>query len=202
MKLTAVTILIAANVVVFLLQLQSGGALDGVFALWPLQPIGGVSYFHSWQIITYAFLHSTDNIAHLLFNMLGLWMFGAQIERYVGPRRLLACYFASVVTAALTQLFVPTLFGAPPGPTIGASGGVFGLILAYAVMFPKSKVAVYFLIPMPTWLFATLYAGIELLQGVTGSQSGVAHFAHLGGMVGSALVIMQWRRAHRKRLDS
>ena len=202
MKLTAVTILIAANVVVFLLQLQSGGALDGVFALWPLQPIGGVSYFHSWQIITYAFLHSTDNIAHLLFNMLGLWMFGAQIERYVGPRRLLVCYFASVVAAALTQLFVPMLFDAPPGPTIGASGGVFGLILAYAVMFPKSKVAVYFLIPMPTWLFATLYAGIELLQGVTGSQSGVAHFAHLGGMVGSALVIMQWRLASRKRLGS
>ena len=200
MKFSAVTILIAANVLVFLLQLQSGGALDGVFALWPLQPIGGVSYFHSWQIITYAFLHSTDNIAHLLFNMLGLWMFGAQIERYVGPRRLLVCYFASVVTAALTQLFVPMLFGAPPGPTIGASGGVFGLILAYAVMFPKSKVAVYFLIPMPTWLFATLYAGIELLQGVTGSQSGVAHFAHLGGMVGSALVIMQWRLAPRKRL--
>ena len=202
MKFTAVTILIAANVVVFLLQLQSGGALDGVFALWPLQPIGGVSYFHSWQIITYAFLHSTDNIAHLLFNMLGLWMFGAQIERYVGPRRLLVCYFASVVAAALTQLFVPMLFDAPPGPTIGASGGVFGLILAYAVMFPKSKVAVYFLIPMPTWLFATLYAGIELLQGVTGSQSGVAHFAHLGGMVGSALVIMQWRLASRKRLGS
>jgi membrane associated rhomboid family serine protease len=202
MKFTAVTILIAANVLVFLLQLQWGGALDGAFALWPLQPIGGVSYFHSWQIITYAFLHSTDNIAHLLFNMLGLWMFGAQIERYVGPRRLLTCYFASVVTAALTQLFVPMLFGAPPGPTIGASGGVFGLILAYAVMFPKSKVAVYFLIPMPTWLFATLYAGIELLQGVTGSQSGVAHFAHLGGMVGSALVIMQWRLAPRKRLGS
>jgi membrane associated rhomboid family serine protease len=202
MKFSAVIVLIAANVVVFLLQLQSGGALDGVFALWPLQPIGGVSYFHSWQIITYAFLHSTDNIAHLLFNMLGLWMFGAQIERYVGPRRLLVCYFASVVAAALTQLFVPMLFDAPPGPTIGASGGVFGLILAYAVMFPKSKVAVYFLIPMPTWLFATLYAGIELLQGVTGSQSGVAHFAHLGGMVGSALVIMQWRLASRKRLGS
>ena len=193
MKFTAVNILIAANVLVFLLQRLSGGALDGLFALWPLQPIDGVSYFHFWQIITYAFLHSTDNIWHLLLNMFGLWMFGAEIERYVGPRRLLACYFASVVSAALTQLFVPMLFGAPPGPTIGASGGVFGLILAYAVMFPKRKVAVYFLIPMPTWLFATLYAAIELFQGVTGSQSGVAHFAHLGGMVGSALVLTQWR---------
>jgi membrane associated rhomboid family serine protease len=193
MKMTAVLSLIIANVVVFVLQSLSNGAMDVLFALWPLQAIDGQSYFHVWQIVTYAFLHSTDNIWHLLFNMFGLWMFGAEIERYVGPRRLLACYFASVITAALTQLFVPMLFGAPPGPTIGASGGVFGLILAYAVMFPRRKVAVYFLIPMPTWLFATLYAAIELFQGVTGSQSGVAHFAHLGGMVGSALVLTQWR---------
>jgi|SRR3984957_2981382 membrane associated rhomboid family serine protease len=193
MKMSAVLSLIIANVVVFVLQSLSNGAMDVLFALWPLQAIDGQSYFHVWQIVTYAFLHSTDNIWHLLFNMFGLWMFGAEIERYVGPRRLLACYFASVITAALTQLFVPMLFGAPPGPTIGASGGVFGLILAYAVMFPRRKVAVYFLIPMPTWLFATLYAAIELFQGVTGSQSGVAHFAHLGGMVGSALVLAQWR---------
>ncbi len=193
MKKSAVLSLIIANVVVFVLQSLSNGTMDVFFALWPLQAIDGQSYFHVWQIVTYAFLHSTDNIWHLLFNMFGRWMFGAEIERYVGPRRLLACYFASVITAALTQLFVPMLFGAPPGPTIGASGGVFGLILAYAVMFPKRKVAVYFLIPMPTWLFATLYAGIELFQGVTGSQSGVAHFAHLGGMVGSALVLTQWR---------
>ena len=199
MKMTAVLSLIIANVVVFVLQSLSNGAMDVLFALWPIQAIDGQSYFHVWQIVTYAFLHSTDNILHLLFNMFGLWMFGTEIERYVGPRRLLACYFASVMTAALTQLFVPMLFGAPPGPTIGASGGVFGLILAYAVMFPRRKVAVYFLIPMPTWLFATLYAGIELLQGVTGSQSGVAHFAHLGGMVGSALVIMQWRLRARVR---
>jgi membrane associated rhomboid family serine protease len=193
MKMTAVLSLIIANVVVFVLQSLSNGAMDVLFALWPIQAIDGQSYFHVWQIVTYAFLHSTDNIWHLLFNMFGLWMFGAEIERYVGPRRLLACYFASVISAALTQLFVPMLFGAPPGPTIGASGGVFGLILAYAVMFPRRKVAVYFLIPMPTWLFATLYAAIELFQGVTGSQSGVAHFAHLGGMVGSALVLAQWR---------
>jgi membrane associated rhomboid family serine protease len=101
-------------VVVFALQSLSNGALDASFALWPLQPIDGQSYFHFWQIITYAFLHSTRNITHLLFNMLGLWMFGAEVERYVGPRRLLACYFASVVTAALSQLFIPMLFGAPP----------------------------------------------------------------------------------------
>ena len=194
MKYSAVKILIVANVLVFLLQMTNG-ALEALFALWPLQSIDGVSYFHFWQIITYAFLHSTDQVAHLLFNMLGLWMFGAEVERYVGPRRLLVCYFASVVTAALSQLFIPILFGAPPAPTIGASGGVFGLLLAYAFLFPTRKVIPLIPpIPMPAWLFATLYAGVELFLGVTGSASGVAHFAHLGGMVGSALVIMQWRR--------
>ena len=194
MKFSAVKILVAANVLVFFLQSLSKGALDDLFALWPLQPIDGQSYFHFWQIVTYAFLHSTDNITHLLFNMLGLWMFGAEIERYVGSRRLLACYFASVVTAALSQLFIPTLFGAPPAPTIGASGGVFGLLLAYAFLFPKRKVIPLIPpIPMPAWLFATFYAGVELFLGVTGTLSGIAHFAHLGGMVGSALVIMQWR---------
>jgi membrane associated rhomboid family serine protease len=199
MRISAVKFLVAANVLVFALQTMSKGALD-VLALWPLQPIDGVSYFRPWQIVTYAFLHSTGNITHLLFNMLGLWMFGAEVERYVGPRRLLACYFASVVTAALSQLFVPMIFGAPPSRTIGASGGVFGLLLAYAILFPTRKVIPLIPpIPMPAWLFATLYAGIELFLGVTGTLSGVAHFAHLGGMVGSALVIMQWKRARSGR---
>jgi membrane associated rhomboid family serine protease len=200
MKVSAVKVLIAANVLVFLLQLLSPNATELLFALWPVQPIDGQSYFHLWQIITYAFLHSTGNITHLLFNMLGLWMFGGEVERYVGPRRLLACYFASVITAALSQLFIPMLFGAPPAPTIGASGGVFGLLLAYAFLFPTRKVIPLIPpIPMPAWVFATLYAGVELFLGVTGTLSGVAHFAHLGGMVGSALVITQWRLARSRR---
>jgi membrane associated rhomboid family serine protease len=199
MRISAVKFLVAANVLMFALQTMSKGALD-VLALWPMQPIDGVTHFRPWQIVTYAFLHSTGNITHLLFNMLGLWMFGAEVERYVGPRRLLACYFASVVTAALSQLFVPMIFGAPPSPTIGASGGVFGLLLAYAFLFPTRKVIPLIPpIPMPAWLFAALYAGVELFLGVTGTLSGIAHFAHLGGMVGSALVIMQWKRARSGR---
>ncbi|HLN49597.1 MAG TPA: rhomboid family intramembrane serine protease [Steroidobacteraceae bacterium] len=200
MKISAVKALIAANVAVFLLQSASNGRMEDLFALWPMQPVDGQSYFHVWQIVTYAFLHSTGNLTHLLFNMLGLWMFGAEIERYVGPRRLATCYFASVVTAGLTQLTVPALLGAPPAPTIGASGGVFGLLLAYALMFPHRKVVPLIPpIPMPAWLFATLYAGVELFLGVTGSLSGVAHFAHLGGMIGSGLTVMQWRRARGVR---
>jgi membrane associated rhomboid family serine protease len=196
----AVKFLIAANVVMFLLQSLSKGGLDIPLALWPLTPIDGQSYFHIWQIITYAFLHSTGSITHLLFNMLGLWMFGAEIERYVGPWRVLACYFASVITAALTQLVVPELLGAPPAPTIGASGGVFGLLLAYALLFPHRKVVPLIPpIPMPAWVFATIYAGLELVLGVTGTLSGIAHFAHLGGMIGSALVVLRWRSARRSR---
>jgi membrane associated rhomboid family serine protease len=199
MKISAVKVLIAANFVVFALQNSFKDEFDLLFALWPMQPIDGENYFHLWQIVTYAFLHSTGNISHLLFNMLGLWMFGSDVERHIGPRWLLACYFASVVTAALSQLFVPLLFGAPPAATIGASGGVFGLLLAYAILFPRRKVIPLIPpIPMPAWLFAALYAGIELFLGVTGSISGVAHFAHLGGMVGSALVIMQWRYARAR----
>ena len=128
MKISAVNCLIAANVLVYLLQFLSGGAVDDLFALQPLQPIEGQPHFHLWQIVTYAFLHSTENYWHLLFNMFGLWMFGTGIERYVGPRRLLVCYFASIVTAALAQLTVPILFGAPPEATIGASGQSAGSV--------------------------------------------------------------------------
>ncbi len=150
----------------FALQLLSHGALDAWFALWPMQSIDGRSNFHLWQIVTYSFLHDSTGVAHLLFNMLGLWMFGSEIERYVGPRRLLACYFASVVTAALSQLFVPMLFGAPAAPTIGASGGVFGLLLAYAFLFPRRKVVPLIPpIPMPAWLFATVYAWHRAVPG-------------------------------------
>jgi membrane associated rhomboid family serine protease len=196
MKFSAVTVLIGANVLIWLL---SNGSVETYFALWPLQPIGGEVYFRFWQLVTYSFLHSHEHVSHLLFNMLGLWMFGAEIERYVGPGRLLACYFASVVTAALSQLFIPTLIGATPSPTIGASGGVFGLLLAYAFLFPTRKVVLLIPpIPMPAWLFAAIYAVLELVLGVTGSEAGVAHFAHLGGMVGSILVIAQWRWARSR----
>jgi membrane associated rhomboid family serine protease len=194
-KNPAVFALIAVTVVAFLVQNASGDAFEIQFALQPLQPArDGHSYFRVWQIVTYAFLHDTHNITHILFNMLGVFMFGVPIERYVGGLKLYACYFAAVVTAALTQLIVPPLMGAPAAPTIGASGGVFGLLLAYAVLFPQAKVALLLLpIPLPARVFATLYAALELFLGVTGVQSGVAHFAHLGGLVGAALVLVAWR---------
>lgn len=193
-----VMILIAANVAIYLLQKLSPGALESRYALWPLQPLDGQIYFHAWQLITHAFLHSTSDVSHLLFNMLALWMFGAEVERATGWMRFTACYFASVATAGVSQLLLPPLFGAEPAPTLGASGGVFGLLLAYALLFPTRKVIPLIPpIPMPAWLFATLYALVELFFGVTGTLSGIAHFAHLGGMIGSAVVMLAWRRTSR-----
>ncbi len=195
-KNPAVFVLIAVTVAAFLVQGASGDAFEILFALWPLQAASdGHSYFHVWQIVTYAFLHDTRHVTHILFNMLGVFMFGAPVERYVGARRLYACYFAAVVTAALTQLIVPPLMGAPPAATVGASGGVFGLLLAYAALFPQAKVVLLLLPdPLPARMFDTLYAAVELFLGVTSTQSRVAHFAHLGGLVGAALVLVAWRR--------
>jgi len=193
MKFSAVKVLIGINVAVFMLQSLAGPATQEMFALYPLQRVEGGVYFHVWQLVTYAFLHG--GVSHILFNMWGLWLFGSEIERYLGSQRLLMIYFASVITAAVSQLLVPFWFPIEPASTVGASGGVFGLLLAYAFMFPHRKLALVFLpIPISAWLFAALYAGLELFLGVTGTQAGVAHFAHLGGMIGSGLLLMFWGR--------
>jgi len=199
MRSAAVIGLIIANVLAYFIESSSPDAFDLAFALWPLQPaLDGQVHFQIWQIVTYAFLHGS--VAHLFFNMIGLYMFGGAIERAVGPSRLLVCYFASVVTAAIAQLIVPPLLGAPAAPALGASGGVFGLLLAYAILFPQAKVALLiFPVPLPARVFAVLYAVAELFFGLTGRMSGVAHFAHLGGLVGSALVVGYWLRKARRR---
>jgi membrane associated rhomboid family serine protease len=201
MKTAAVIGLIVANVAVYFVEVGSGEAFELAYGLWPLQPaLDGQVHFHLWQVVTYAFLHDPRTFSHLFFNMIGLFMFGSPIERSVGPLRLLTCYFTSVVTAAIAQLILPPLLGAPPAPALGASGGVFGLLLAYAILFPQAKVAFLLLpIPLPARVFAALYAGAELVFGVTGRMSGVAHFAHLGGLVGSALVVSYWIREARSR---
>jgi membrane associated rhomboid family serine protease len=194
--------LIFVNVAVFISQFALGDVLMVNFALWPPSHAGefglrGVGSFQIWQVVTYAFLHGS--VMHLLFNMLALYMFGSEIERVWGDRRYTVYYFACVVGAALAQLTVVTLQGGMPYPTVGASGGVFGLLLAFGMMFPRRMILLIFPpIPMPAWLFVTLYGLIELVLGVTGSQSGVAHFAHLGGMVAGFALIQYWRGSRRR----
>jgi membrane associated rhomboid family serine protease len=188
--------LLIANIAGFLLQQLAEPLALTLFALWPLRvtdAMAGSSVgFMPWQIVSYSFLHGS--ITHLLFNMLALYMFGSDVERVFGPRRFAVYYFVSVVTAGLAQLAVSAAAQMPPYPTVGASGGVFGLLLAFGLYFPRRMVMLIFPpIPMPAWLFVTLYGALELFLGVTGTQEGVAHFAHLGGMLGGYLVILYWR---------
>ena len=181
--------LLLANIAVYLLEM--GGMLPvAQLALWP--PGGFESRFEPWQIVTYAFLHA--NFAHIFFNMLGLYMFGSEVERLFGSRQYLVYYFGCVVSAALCHLAVIAWMGSPPHPTVGASGGVYGLLLAFGVYFPHRRVLLLFPpIPMPARIFVIVFAVVELALGVTGTAAGVAHFAHLGGMLGGWLLI-QYRR--------
>ena len=176
--------LLLANVAIFFLGELLGPGLLSAFALWPIG-----HGFWPWQVVTYSFLHGSFN--HLFFNMLGLWMFGSELEHLWGQRRYLQFYFASVIAAALTQLAVGALVGA--GPTIGASGGLFGLLLAFAMLFPNRTILLFFVIPMKAKWLALLYGVLELYQGVYVMNSGVAHFAHLGGMLGGFLTLRYWR---------
>jgi len=189
-----VRLLLIANVAMFALQSFAGGFLLVHFALWPLGSFlvegGGRVGFEPWQLITSAFLHG--GFAHIALNMYALYAFGSMVERTMGARRFAILYFASVFTGSLVQLLVVTAtLEQGIAPTIGASGGVFGVLLAFAALFPHSRVMLVFPpIPMKAWMLVAGYAVIELLMGVLGTSQGVAHFAHLGGMLGAALVLL------------
>ncbi len=179
--------LILINVAMYFLDDLLGGALSMYMALWPLES----GQFYPWQVLTYAFLHGS--IGHIFFNMLGLWMFGSELERIWGQRRYIEFLGASVLTAAACQLVISMLAGYH-NPTVGASGGLFGLLLAFGMMFPERTIMPLFPpIPMKAKVFVAVYGGIELFLGVTGTSSGVAHFAHLGGMLGGWLMLRYWR---------
>jgi membrane associated rhomboid family serine protease len=185
--------IIIANVVVYLLQLVAGNTLLGLFALWPL----GDPLFQPWQLLTYGFLHDPHQIMHIFFNMFAVFMFGRPLEMFWGSRRFAIYYLICVLSAGGTELMVENATQSGE-PVIGASGGVFGLLLAFAWYFPRQRLMLLFPpIPMPAWLFVTLYGALELVLGVTGAQAGVAHFAHLGGMLGGALSILYWRMRGR-----
>jgi membrane associated rhomboid family serine protease len=187
--------LIIVNAVMFVAQLVAGDALTLSLALWPLGTpavFGGHLGFQPWQIVTYSFAHGS--LLHLVVNMFAVFMFGSELERLFGRKRYFNLYFIGVITAAISQLIVQSLMDAAPYPTVGASGGVFGLLLAYAIYFPNRIVMLLFPpIPMRARVFVILYGALELYLGVTGTQQGVAHFAHLGGMLGAWLLIRYWR---------
>lgn len=200
--------LLVANILVYLLQQAGGDNMLAHFALWPtgmsrmaqlddgsMVRIG----FQPWQILTYAFLHG--GLTHIVFNLFALWMFGGPVENVLGSRRFTFLYLACVVGAACAQLAVIAMFQPDHFyPTVGASGGVFGLLLAFAMFYPQARIALIFIpIPVPAPIFVIGYMIIELFLGITGTQAGVAHFAHLGGALVGFVMIQYWRAQSRPR---
>jgi membrane associated rhomboid family serine protease len=178
--------LILTCVGVFCVQYLLPQRLELWFALWPLQS----GRFMPWQPLTYAVLHGSE--WHLFFNMLALWMFGAEIERLWGRKRFIHFLLASALAAAVVQLLWTLLTGSR-AYTLGASGATFGLLLAYGMLFPNRMIMLLLPpIPMKAKYFVAIFGTLELVLGVTG-PGGIAHFAHLGGMLGGFLMIRYWR---------
>jgi membrane associated rhomboid family serine protease len=177
--------LMIACTVAYCLQLIVPG-LGQWLALFPLAS----GYFMPWQVVSYAFLHGS--FEHLFFNMLGLWMFGAELERLWGQRRYWHFLLAGVLAAAAAQMLLTMATGSLV-PTVGASGGLFALLLAFGMLFPN-RIIVPLIppIPMKARTFVIVFGALELVLGLYGG-GGVAHFAHLGGMVGGFLMIRYWR---------
>lgn len=188
-------LILACVGVFFLFELVPG--LKPWFELWPLQSGG----FMPWQPLTYAFLHGDH--WHLLFNMLGLWMFGSELERVWGRRRYSQLLLAGALTAALAQLLFSILMNSY-APTVGASGALFALLLSFGMLFPN-RIIVPLIppIPMKAKYFVAIFGTLELLMGthlLDFGPTNVAHFAHLGGMLGAYVLIRYWRTRGPRRL--
>ena len=172
---------IAICTVIYLMQ-----NISPQLALWPLYS----DYFQPWQLFSYAFLHGSFN--HLLFNMFAVYMFGVPLEKMWGSKRFADYYVICLLGAGLTQLIVQYI-GGDVYPTIGASGAVFGLLLAYGVMWPNNKLLLlFFPVPIKAKWFVLIYGAVELAFGVTGTMSQIAHFAHLGGLFFGAGLLWRW----------
>ena len=201
--------IIILNIIVFIATLINREFMTAEFALF--YPTS--RYFHWWQILTHMFMHG--GFWHILFNMYTLWLFGSVVENIIGSKKFLLFYFICGLGAAGLHLGVEFLQmqsfmeGAALGnnvalqniavikltPTVGASGAIYGVLIGYAMLFPASKMTLLF--PPVTlsakWM-VIVFAAIELLTGVTGTVAGVAHFAHLGGMLIGWLMIFYWRK--------
>lgn len=164
--------LVLANIVVFGLQSLAPG-IAGLLVFYPNEVLT-----HPWTIVTYMFLHG--GFSHLFFNMLALFFFGGRVEQRIGGRDFARLYFISGVAGALLSLAL-----APASPIIGASGGVFGVSLAFAMFWPRERIYIWGVVPVEAWLLVAINTGVSIFSGFGGTGSGVAHFAHLGGYVGA-----------------
>lgn len=200
MRLTPwVTRLIAANFLVFVL-VPGGSVLYHLMTLFPPALLGMDNVwlvqipFRPWTAVTYMFLHA--GFGHLLFNMLGLFFFGARLETKLGARRFLRLYFLSGVGAAAFSLLFSW-----QAPVVGASGAVYGILAGYAMFWPRERIYIYGIFPVQARILAGLLVFVSLYSGISGSGSGTAHFAHLGGLlVGAAyLKLLTFNQEKGKR---
>jgi membrane associated rhomboid family serine protease len=192
-------LLIINGIVFFVQLLMDNLTFDGYpawylinkwFALNPITGVDGAGKpfnFQVWQLITYQFMHG--GFSHILFNMFALWMFGSSIEDIFGSKKFLIFYLLAGVSAGLLHLFVSPLLGSAAAVTIGASGAVFGVLIAYALFFPDNLIFLYFLIPVKAKYLIGFLIVIEFFA-VDSASSGVAHLAHLGGALFGFLYIM------------
>jgi membrane associated rhomboid family serine protease len=193
--------LLILNCVIFALQLAVGPDYYNWFSLWPISPDGWQASlagygFLPWQLLTYGFLHADPG--HVLFNMLALLMFGAPVEYQWGKRPFLVYYLACLVGAGVCQLAVAT-WSAFAGygliNSVGASGAIYGLVVAYGVTLPHQRISIF---PLPVFFrartVAIIFAVTSLLYGILGTRDGVAHFAHLGGMLTGWLILRFQRK--------
>jgi len=165
--------LIIANVIMFFVEQTAPGVANALV----LQPRYVLT--EPWTLVTYMFLHDPRSITHLLFNMLGLWLFGTRVEERLGGNRFLALYFISGLTGAILSLFFS------PAAVIGASGAVFGIMLAFARFWPDVQILMFWFIPMQARFAVMLMAAMELWAGLRGTGGGIANFCHLGGFAGA-----------------
>ena len=183
----ALKLLIGANVALFLLAF----AMPSVVTVFGLTPSDVVLEGRVWQVVTYMFLHG--NIGHILFNMLALWMFGTELEHAWGTRRFLRYYFVVGIAAAISTILIsatlPFAARTFSTTTIGASGAIYGLLLAYGVSYPNRPIMLYFVFPIPAKYFVMILGAIALLMSLSDSGGGVAHITHLGGLAAGYLLL-------------
>lgn len=176
---TGVKWLIVSNVAIFVILTLFGRWIGDDLRLLALAPRAVVSYFALWQLVTYLFIHS--GISHLLFNMLALWMFGVPLEQTWGTKRFLKYYFLCGIGAGLCDVALHAAVGDWGTRTVGASGAIYGLLMAFGVLFPNQTVLMGFLFPIKAKYMVMIYGAIELLLAFS-VNDGVSNIAHLGGM--------------------
>lgn len=182
--------LLIANISLFVIYFFTARTEYGdIFRIFALSPRAVLGHLAVWQLVTYMFLHSPAGFSHILFNMLALWMFGATLERDWGTKRFLTFYFVCGVGAGICDILANLMFGSLDVRTIGASGAIYGLLLAFGMLYPDTTVLFSFLFPMKAKYMVMIVGAIAFLSSFDGSSSGVSHVAHLGGMLWGYLYI-------------